>query len=97
MSENYDRFTSERILTGMHPLPVKRIIWDYDVDEDRLYAFITGETDRFNHFTREMIFVRLLERLNWYEILNCLPVSVIKRMLNPQTISMLKSRGNPAA
>ncbi len=92
LSENYDRFTFERIMTGMQPLPVKRIIWDYDVDEDRLYAFITGETDRFHHFTREMIFVRILERLNWYEILDCLPVSVIERMLNPQTISMLRSR-----
>ncbi len=75
----------------MEPIPVKRILWDYDVEPDELYAFLAGESDRLHHFTREMIHVRILERLSWYEILECLPVDVIKGMLNPRTISMLRT------
>jgi hypothetical protein len=80
-----------RGVNKMQPLPVKRIFWDYDVEPDELYAFLTGEKDRLHHFTREMIYVRILERLSWYEILECLPVNLIKKMLNPQTISMLRT------
>jgi len=72
-------------------IPLKRIIWDYDVDADELCAFLAGEKKEFHHFTREMLYVRILERLSWYEILESLPISVIKRMLNPETISMLRS------
>jgi len=75
----------------LKPIPVKRIIWDYDVDADGLYSFMTGKKGRFHHFTLETIYVRILERLSWYEILECLPISVIKRMLTSKTISMLRS------
>jgi hypothetical protein len=75
----------------MKPVPVKRIIWDYSVNIDELYAFLTGEQKQYYHFTREMLYVRILERLSWYEILECLPIAVIKRMLSPKTLSMLRS------
>jgi hypothetical protein len=72
-------------------IPLKRIIWDYDVNADELRAFLEGEEKQFHHFTREMLYVRILERLSWYEMLDCLPISLIKRMLNPETLSMLRS------
>jgi len=75
----------------MPQIPIKRIIWDYNVDAAEFHAFLCGEKDRFHHFTREMLYVRILERLSWYEILDFLPVSVIKQMLTPKILSMLRS------
>ena len=75
----------------MQQIPLKRIIWDYNVDAGELHAFLCGEKERFHHFTREMLYVRILERLFWYEILDFLPLTVIKQMLTPKTISMLRS------
>ncbi len=75
----------------LRQIPLKRIIWDYDVDANELRAFLDGKEEQFHHFTREMLYVRILERLSWYEILECLPISLIKRMLNPEIISMLRS------
>ena len=57
---------------------LKRIIWDYNIDVDELYSFITGEGERLYHFDREKIHIRIMERLNWYEILECLPMTEIK-------------------
>ena len=82
----------------LRQIPLKRIIWDYDVDADELSAFLDGKEKQFHHFTREMLYVRILERLSWYEILECMPISLIRRMLNLEIISMLRSesmrRGN---
>lgn len=75
----------------MKPIPIRRIIWDYNVDTEKLYAFLTGEQDWFHHFSRETLYIRILERLSWYEILDCLPLTVIKKMLRPKILSMLRS------
>jgi len=75
----------------MSDTPLKRIIWDYNVDTDDLLAFLTGEKESLHHFSREMLYVRILERLSWYEILESLPIQVIKRMLREDIISKLRS------
>ncbi len=77
--------------TMLKRILLKRVVWDYSVDADEFHAFLEGERKQFHHFTREMLYIRILERLSWYEILESLPISVIKRMLNPETMSMLRS------
>lgn len=36
--------------------PLKRIIWDYNVDTDDLIAFLTGDKESLHHFSREMLY-----------------------------------------
>ncbi len=30
---------------------LKKIMWDYDIDPGEIYDFISGERDKFEHFT----------------------------------------------
>ena len=70
---------------------LRRIVWDYSIDPEEIYDFVMGKRKTLYHFTKEMIFLRILERLSWYEILELLPLQIIKNMLNTSTIEKLRT------
>ena len=70
---------------------LKRIMWDYSIDAEEIYDFIMGRRKTLYHFTKEMIFIRILERLSWYEILELLPLPIIRNMLKRTTIEKLRT------
>lgn len=70
---------------------LKRIIWDYHISPDEIYDFLRSDNEHLYHFTKEMLYIRILERLSWYEILELFSVSHIKEMLDKETIKKLRS------
>lgn len=62
---------------------MKHIIWDYDIDPYELYEVVTGKIDRAGHFDAQRVFLRMLERLSWYELLD---------LLNLETIAKIRHR-----
>ena len=66
------------------------IIWDYDVDPDELFEVITGKREKSGPFDAERIFVRMLERLSWYELIGLLGLEFIKNHLSKDVIRKIR-------
>ena len=69
---------------------LKSIIWDYDVDPDELYGVMTGQRSKAGPFTFDRLFVRMLERLSWYELLDLLGMDYIKEHLTEDIIGKIR-------
>ena len=70
---------------------LKRLIWDYHIEAEEIYDFIIHKQNNLYHFTREMLYIRILERLSWYEILDCFPLDTVKEMLDKKIINSLRT------
>jgi len=71
---------------------LKRIIWDYNIDVKDIYDFINSNQKNLYHFTKEMLYKRILERLTWYEILDCFSIDIVKQMLDKSIINKLRTQ-----
>ena len=69
---------------------LKSIIWDYDVGPGELYEVITGQRAKAGPFTFERLFVRMLERLSWYELIDLLGAEYLKQHLSRQIINKVR-------
>jgi len=68
---------------------LKSIIWDYDVSPGELYEVITGQRPKAGPFTFDRLFVRMLERLSWYELIDLLGMEYIKEHLTEDIIGKI--------
>lgn len=71
-------------------IALRGIIWDYDVDPDELFEVITGKREKSGPFDAERIFVRMLERLSWYELIELLGLEFIKNHLSEDVIRKIR-------
>lgn len=69
---------------------LRGIIWDYDVDPDELFEVIIGKREKSGPFDAERIFVRMLERLSWYELIELLGLEFIKNHLSKDVIRKIR-------
>jgi len=70
---------------------INQILWDYTISDRDIDALMLGEIKMAGHYTREMIFLRLIESYSWFTILQlCTPVD-IQHILTNQLISKLRS------
>ncbi|MBC8402695.1 MAG: hypothetical protein H8E14_14510 [Candidatus Marinimicrobia bacterium] len=70
---------------------IKRLIWDYNIKPEAVYQVLIGERERVNHWDFEHIFLRSLERLGWYDLLNLLGEKRLKDKLTPDIIKQLRN------
>ncbi|MBL7095101.1 hypothetical protein ISS22_14140 [candidate division KSB1 bacterium] len=78
MQNVVDKKKIENILTN--------IIWDYDVKPYDLYLVLAGKRESAGPFTAEKIFIRILERLSWYDLLDIVGLDFLKRNLTGERI-----------
>ncbi|HPC35538.1 MAG TPA: hypothetical protein P5268_06755 [Candidatus Marinimicrobia bacterium] len=69
-----------------------KIFWDYHVDKLPLDSIITGDLQSIDKYTFNFIIVRMLERLNWYDLLEILGPEYLKQILIPEIINKLRSK-----
>ena len=67
---------------------LKRIVWDYAVDEETLWAIFEGKISTFS-LTREKLYSRLLLSTPWYRLLDCLGTLGLKEILTDQVINSI--------
>lgn len=70
---------------------LKKIFWDYDVDLLPLDKFIKIETDNIDEYIYNLVVIRMLERLNWYDIIDILGIEQLKKILVSDIINRLRS------
>ena len=69
---------------------IKKIIWDYNIDPLKIIDVISGKLERIYQFDAEKIFIRMLERLTWYDLINILGIDRIKSLLTADVIEKLR-------
>ncbi len=67
---------------------LKRIVWDYAIDESTLYAIFEGKTSTFS-LSREKLYSRLLLSTTWYRLLDCFGPYGLKKILTDEVINFI--------
>lgn len=70
---------------------LNQILWDYNIPTEDIEAVLRGKKKLVGHFTREMLFQRMLESYSWFTIIQLFTPIEIKYLLTSQTISKLRS------
>ena len=69
---------------------LKPILWDYDINILDFYHVAVGIKERVGSFNQQRAFIRILERLGWYDILELFGIQFVKEHLTPEIISQLR-------
>jgi len=67
---------------------LKRIVWDYSIDEETLCAIFEGRASTFS-LTQEKLYTRLLLSTPWYRLLDCLGTMGLKEVLTEKVINSI--------
>jgi len=67
---------------------LKRIMWDYSVDENTLWAIWEGKSATFS-LNRNKLRSRLLLSTSWYRLLDCLGLNGLKEVLTDEVINSI--------
>jgi len=70
---------------------LNQILWDYTVPFEDIEAVLKGEKKIAGHYTREMIFQKMLESYSWFTIIQLFPANEIQNLLTTKVISKLRS------
>jgi hypothetical protein len=71
---------------------LKGIFWDYNIDPDELFEVLNGKRKKVGPFNAQQIFIRMLERLSWYELIELLDLEYIKNNLTDEVIQKIRFR-----
>ncbi len=70
---------------------LKRINWDYAISNEDVEAVIKDKQEYAAHWNYNKIFVRMLETLSWYELLEIVGREQLKKKLVPEVLSKLRN------
>jgi hypothetical protein len=65
------------------------ILWDYQLDPLQFYKIAVGQSSKIGLLNQERALLRILERLNWYDIVELLGLDFLKEHLNFELINKL--------
>jgi len=70
---------------------LNQILWDYNISIVDIEAVLNGEKKLAGHYTREMLFQKMIESYSWFTIIQLFTPIEIKYLLTSQVISKLRS------
>ena len=70
----------------------EQLSWDYNISPGEIESVLTGKKKKAGHFTREGLFIRLLETYPWFTVIQLMDVTEIRELLTDKLISRLRSR-----
>lgn len=71
---------------------LKGIFWDYNIDPVELFKVLNGKREKAGPYNAQQIFIRMLERLSWYELIELLGLEYIKNNLTDEIIQKIRFR-----
>ena len=67
---------------------LKRVLWDYSLDEKTLWAIFEGKISTFS-LNQEKLYSRLLVSTKWYRLLDCLGLKGLQEILTDRVIRFI--------
>ena len=71
---------------------LKNLIWDYDFEPDDLQELLNGSKNSIGHYSKEMIFQKLLESYSWFTLLSIFPPEQMLKILNSLNLNKLRTK-----
>jgi hypothetical protein len=69
------------------------ILWDYEIDPFEFYQVAIGKKKMIGLFNQERALIRILERLNWFDVLTLLGINFLKENLSSNIVNKLRIGG----
>lgn len=73
-------------------LILRGVIWDYNIDPYLLYLISLDKKPAIGNFNKKKAFLRIIERLSWYELLQIYDIKVIKENLTEDVIKEIRNQ-----
>jgi hypothetical protein len=70
---------------------LKQILWDYNIPFDNIDAVLKGKKEMAGHYTREMIFQKMIESFSWFTIIRFFTPNEIQQLLTNKVIQNLRA------
>lgn len=70
---------------------IKQLLWDYNIAVEDAMAVLEGKKKQAGHYTREKLFIKILESYSWFTILQIFTPEEIKKLLTTSLVSKLRS------
>ena len=71
---------------------LSQIVWDYNISIEELDDVLKGKLDRAGHYSKEMIFKKIIESYPWFTVLYLFTPREIMAYLTTDTINQLRSK-----
>ena len=70
---------------------LRGIVWDYNINPIDLYFISMGEKSPIGGFDKGKAFLRIVERLSWYDLLQLYDIQFIKENLTKELIKKIRN------
>ncbi len=69
----------------------EQILWDYHIPPQEIEAVLKGEKQLAGHYSKEMIFRKIIESYSWFTIIQLFTPNEIQNLLTSNTVNKLRS------
>ncbi len=70
---------------------IEFVLWDYKIPAEDCIAVLDGIKKTTGHYDEKSLFIKILESLPWYTIMDIIPLNRIKKLLTPDIINKLRA------
>ena len=70
---------------------LKQILWDYPIPPEDIEAVLKGEKRLAGHYTKEMLFQKIVESYSWFTIIQLFTPNEVQKLLTSNTVNKLRS------
>jgi hypothetical protein len=70
---------------------LKQLIWDYNIPAEEIEAVLDGRMSQSGHYTRAMLFRKVIETYPWFTVIQLIKPEEIKTLLTDDIINKLRA------
>ncbi len=68
----------------------RQLMWDYNISPEEVDKLVKGETEFAGHYDINRLFIKMLNNLSWYEIIEIFQIDEIKLLLTDEIINKIR-------
>ena len=65
-------------------------MWDYNISPEEVDKLMKGEVEFAGHYDISTLFIKMLNNLTWYEIIEIIHIDRIKQLLTDKIINKIR-------
>jgi len=69
----------------------RQIMWDYPISKKDIENLFSGDIEQAGHYSRNSLFLKMLQSLPWFLLLETLGQEKIQELLTDELIAKIKS------
>ncbi len=70
---------------------LQQLAWDYHIPPEDIELVLKGESSLAGHYTRKMLFKKIIESYSWFTVLQLFSLTDIQTLLTDELIQQFRS------